>query len=576
MPAICIPKEIVERVKKVDLNLSTIEREKELTKLLGDETTAREINKLYEESRLLSNQKTSFDKFIDNISGVSVEKKAKLKEQIATRLANRKTAIQDKELLTIAKDIYDRKYDLGIDLEDIKILNTIKRDADALKLKITGDNGSASRMAYGRRIVDLSDAVQNLKNPNEKLGIIDTTKNLAKGAADKFSKDKGITGNIGEGLKLTKDVLTSAIYKSVQASLDASFALRQGFKILTKSPKAWADNMKESFKAIAGITSKSKLEAVSREFKARLVSHPLYDEAIKAKLGIGVVEEFFPTTLAEKIPLLGNAFKSSNEAFTIFSQGSRMSLFEDMVKTATKNGTELTPKLMQDLAYVANSITGRGNLGKLEASSETINKLLFSGRFIKSQLDTFTMPFNTALAPEAKKEALKSSVANLSAIAGLMATASMFTDVEWDMRSSKFGKMKVPGSSDTWVDITGGLASYIVLATRIAKFESKSATSGKVTELNTGEYGARTAFDVMTDFAANKLAPAPSAAVSYLKGKTFEGKKPTLGGTALNLATPISLGNAYDIFTNEDTAAAFTATVFDVLGAGATDYTKFK
>ena len=44
----------------------------------------------------------------------------------------------------------------------------------------------------------------------------------------------------------------------------------------------------------------------------------------------------------------------------------------------------------------------------------------------------------------------------------------MFTEVETDWRSSKFGKMKVPGTEeDRWFDLTAGLGSYITLLGRV-------------------------------------------------------------------------------------------------------------
>jgi hypothetical protein len=152
----------------------------------------------------------------------------------------------------------------------------------------------------------------------------------------------------------------------------------------------------------------------------------------------------------------------------------------------------------------------------------------------------------------------------------------MFTDVETDPRSSKFGKMKVQGSTDTWVDISGGLGSYITLAAKEVTRQSKSATSGKITELNSGKFGSQTGADVLINFFKNKLAPAPGALLDVAEGRNFAGDKPTVLNTVTNLAKPISAGNMYEIFQNEDTGTAFLATMFDLLGAGQTDYTKFK
>lgn len=576
MQITCIPPEIIESIKKTVVNSTdSISRNKQLTEQFG-ETMAKDINTLYENSLLLTNQKNALNKFVDNFTDIGIKEKADLKAKIADRIAGRKNAIQDNELLSIAQDIWNKKYGLDIPLEEIQKINTLKREADALeKVMGTTSKNSPERMAYGDRLAQISNIIEDIKNPQNKMKLLDTVKDILKNTGNRFSKELGVVGNIGEAGKVTLDVLTSAIYKSIQASMDLSYGLRQGFKVLTKNPTIWKENFIKAFEPFKYITNKEAQNVVANKFKASLVSHPLYQQAIDSKLAIGVIEEFFPTAIAEKIPILGNIFKASNEAFTIFSQGSRMSLFEDMINTATKNGTKMTPELSKDLAYVANSITGRGSLGKLEPASETINKLFYSGRYISSQIDTFTMPFNTKLDPLARAEAMKSSRNNFATIGALMATASLFTEVETDPRSSKFGKMKVPGSKDTWIDLTAGIGSYIVLASKTATQESKSATTGRITKLNSGKFGSTTNQDVVVNWLTGKLSPAPSAINQALKGTDYSGKKPTLGSTAQNLVTPIGVGNAYDIFNSEDTVTALIATVFDTLGASQVDYSKF-
>lgn len=573
--ATCIPAELIDDVKRIVATESSLTRNKKLTELFGgNKDIAKEINTLYEKSLLLKNQDTALEKFISNFTEIGQAQKQELKERIASRLKNRTERIQNEELLSIAQDIYNRKYKIDIPLEDIGKMNAIKREADSLKSAMTETlEGSPERMAYGNKIVELNNIVDNLKNPRNTMGIGETVKDILSKTGERFNRDKGITGNIGEAGKLGVDILSSAVYKSVQASMDASYAFRQGLKVLTTNPKAWAEGMVESFKPFQKVLSKEEQQIAADAFKARMVSHPLYEDAIKSKLGIGVIEEFFPTTLAEKVPAIGNIFKASNEAFTIFSQGSRMRLFEDFVNTAKKNGTDVTPELMKDFAKVANSVTGRGNWKGLESQANLMNKIFYSGKYIKSSVDTFFMPFDPGLSKEAKAEALKVSRNNLATIGALIATASMFTEVETDPRSSKFGKMKI--GNNTWVDLTGGLGSYIVLASRTAKRETKSATTGKITELNSGKFNSKTTFDIIIDFLTNKTAPAVSTAIQVAKGQDFSGKKPTLGSVSRNLVTPISAGNIYETFSNNDSATALLATMFDLLGASQTDYNKF-
>lgn len=578
MADICILPEFIDDIEKVmDESPDSLTRLAKLTDLFGGNAkSAQEINKLFETKLLLKNQSVAMDRFIESIDGIGAQKKAELREAIQRRMVDRTEKIQDDELLSIAKDIFDKKYDLDLKPTQVKELNKFKREVYNTEQLIEGTpSGSPERIANAKAQVAMSDYVDYLINPTKNQGLIDTVKTYLKETGQKFEGKTSVEKVLESG-KLAADVLTSPIYKSVQASMDVSYALRQGYKVFARSPKIWLKSLKESFKPFTQLASPEDKWRAMEAFKIELASKEMYKEALDSKLAIGVIEEFFPTTFAEKIPLIGRVFKASNEAFTIFSQGSRMRMFEDMVKHAQGNGTEITSDLMKEFAMLANSISGRGSLGSLEKIPSTVNKVLFSGRFIKSQLDTFYLPFKPDLSPTARKIAMAESVKAIGMMGTIMATAAQFTDVEFDPRSSKFGKMKLPGSKDVWIDITGGLGSYITLASRIATQKSKSANTGKVRDLNTGEFGSQTTWDVFMNWAGNKLAPAPSAIRDYLKGETFGGEELTAIGSVKNLLTPITISNALDLFGNEDTATAFISTMFDALGAAQTDYSQFK
>jgi len=590
--AVCIPKSVIAKMEKIDWNADSVGREKQLTELL-DSNTAKEVNKAFERSLLLKNQETAFDKFLANFTEIGQKAKQELKDKLAKELQRKRELMfnpdgsinpdferllgrTDEDILNYSKKVFDKKYNLDISMDEANVINKLKNEAQDLSKKAQGTvDLSPERIAQAEKVVTLGEYIETLVNPEENLGFIDTIKDILKKTGQRY-EGKTSWEKVLESGKIAYEASTSAVYKSIQASVDASFAFRQGLKVLANNPRAWRDNMLEAFKPFLNITKPKDKWMVMHNFKVNLAAKELYQQALDSKLAIGVIEEFFPSTLAERIPGLGRLFKASNEAFTIFSQGSRMSLFEDMVRNSVENGTVITKELSKEFAMLANSITGRGNLGDLEKISSQVNKLLYSGRFIKSQLDTFYLPFKPGLSPETRALAMKSSLKTLGLFASLMATASMFTEVETDPRSSKFGKAKVPGTKDTWTDLSGGMGSYITLAAREATRQSKSATTGKITQLNTGEFGSKTGADVIINFLTNKLAPAPGAILDIIEGRTFSGEKPTPVNTVTNLATPISIGNMIELFQNEETGPAFIATIFDLLGAGQTDYTKFK
>lgn len=602
IPKICViltDDEIAKIKEAVDFTLPTIQRQAQIEQLLG-KNKADEVGRMFESNltykKALADQEAKITRAVDRamsrFSQESAEKKEELRKAIAEEAARKRGVVSDEELLILAKGVFDRKYKLDIPLDKVSQMNKLSREAQELdRISIDAPDGSEARRAYGRKVEELSRIIEEVTYPDTSIGLNQAQK-IAKEAKEyfstKFTKEKGVLGNVGEALTFVPEVVFNAAWKGMKASLDASMALRQGFKVLTKSPKTWLNNINNSWKRLAsdfqGSTTvtlpngtKQKIknsEIYMREWKADIVSRKLYKEALDAGLSIGVVEDFFPTSFAERLPVVGRAFKASDDMFTMFSQGSRMDLFENMYRTMQKNGKEMTPELVKDIATLANSITGRGGLGQLEKVSGIMNKLLFSARFMRSQFDTFLMPFNPAVSPEIRAEALKHLLTTMGTIGAVMATASQFTDVEFDPRSSRFGKIKVPGTeNDRWIDVTGGLGSVITLATKLVTGESKSG-SGKITEMGSG-FGQNTRADVTVNYLLGKLAPGPAVVRDVLKGETMVGAKPTLGSTALSLTAPISAVNAIETFNDDAFVPALAATIADLVGAGQIDYDRF-
>ncbi len=440
--------------------------------------------------------------------------------------------------------------------------------------------------AWSREYVMLQRRMQSKVQP-ESDTLIGTLKGALKEEVIKVQNQKGVVNKGIQTLKSTADVLTSPITKSLKASMDMSYAFRQGAKVLLANPKEYGKAMTESFKYWKAIGSKAQQDALMDEFKATYLAHPNYDKLVtEGKLAFGVVEDWFPSAIGEKVPVLGNIFKSSNEAFTVFSQSARFGIANDLLeKQMSLTGRELTKDELKSIATLANSLTGRGSLGSLENQAGLLNRLFFSARYVSSQIDTFTMPFNTNLSDFARKEAMKESAKIFGTIGTLISAASLFGDVELDPRSSSFGKAKIGKYK---IDLTAGLGSYLSLAMKSVPTLHKGKlgfwtkdSKGNFKELNTGEFGARTVAGNLADFGTNKLAPSPSTIYNIAgKGSMFGGKEVTPTGIATNLVAPISINNMVDFqkimdkgdvggyFADEDKVAALIAAVSEILGLG--------
>jgi len=589
--SICIPQNYIDAVKEVVSNPNSKDRLSKLKDIFsGDEKLAREINLLYEKSLLLKKQSTAFNKFIDNINGQTVKNRAKLKESFLKNQERKNAIISDSGLDEISREIFDRKYKL--DLPDEAITELAKANKKARELKPTMEktpSDSPERRAWAEEHVKIQEILDGVINVNNDKGFLATIGAQAGDAWNRIKSKETLLNKAVEVLKTIKDIALSPVYKSIGASVDTSFMFRQGRNLLVEDPKIWAKTVAEALKPIKNITSKTQQDLILREFKIKLASSKLYQEALDSGLGVGVIEEFFPTTLAEKIPVIGNTFKASDTSFTMFAQGGRMSLFEKLYKNTADNlgVTKLEPQLAKDIATRINSASGRGNLGRFENQSSFLNKVFYSARWVKSQLDVFTMPFDSSLDPIVQRQAQIQSAKILSSIGATMFFASMFTDVEFDPRSSKFGKAKIPGSKDLWVDLTGGLGSYITLATKstLALVKSagltdmkasKSAISGKLTDINSGKFGSDTVLDLLINFGAGKTAPSLSALIQYFRGSDYSGNKPTVAGTVSDLVTPISPKNFYQSLQDEDFVSALIGWVADSTGLSTANYGKYK
>ena len=587
-----VAKSLREKIKE---SMSSDERYAVILNEVKDKQLAKEINKLFEAKMILKNQEKADERFINKITDSQWKKdRAKYAQDAKSRkealIYNEDGTIKDnfKALLNKttadiedeASAMFEKKF--GVELSDkaVEELVKLKNTSNELKdIAMKSPNGSAERLAYGQSLVRLQDFMKGVTEPTEKMNLGQIASSVKDDVISRFSKEKGI-GNVGEVAKLAAQVITTPVYKSIQAALDFSGMFRQGFKTLATGlsqgrADIWADNVGRGFKPILNIGNKEKMQEVADVFKATMFGDEHYEEMLKAGLRIGEVEDFFPTSIAEKLPVLGNAFKASDESFTILVQGMRFDMYKKLRQNLIATYGEVTEKQLKDIAEVANSMTGSGSLGKLESASGLINKLFFSGRFIRSQLDTFTMPFDPTLDPVARNAATRASLSTLSMIGTLMLAAGTIGEVETDWRSSKFGKMKVPGSKDTWIDLTAGLGGYISLAAKQWTGQSKSSVTGKITELGE-KYGSPTRFDVLMNWITGKAAPGPSQAIQVLRGKTYSGEKPTPTGVATNLVTPIGAGNFIDVLQNEDMSIALMALIADSVGASASSYEKFK
>jgi hypothetical protein len=139
-------------------------------------------------------------------------------------------------------------------------------------------------------------------------------------------------------------------------------------------------------------------------------------------------------------------------------------------------------------------------------------------------------------------------------------------ETEEDPRSSDFGKIKV---GDTRLDISGGIASYVILLSRILSGEIKSSNTGAIKKLG-NNYTSTSGFDLTANFIRNKLSPLASLIIDVLTGENAVGEKKTPTQSVIDRFKPMFLKDAYEVLTEDPEAKILIP--FALFGGGLSTY----
>lgn len=565
--AICLPKKnrdkLLTALKEKDItidklyDMSSAERSKMFEQYVGKDFSPF-VNGKFEQA-MVSNQKTAFSNWIKQ----TTSHKDPVRKDMLKKVNKVKDVLTPDEEMGFLEDLAGLKVGMNITEEEAKTIFNINERINSLKAKWNPKKAEAElfenaknksagwaseedRLAYGFALDDFKEFVRKIKQDAEAVSLLDRFK----------------PANYGKNI-----IDLAGATKSMVASFDNSFIGRQGIKTLLRGDiKTWTKTALDSFKffgkdlvAKSGGLFKERSDATMRAIKADIFSRPnamngKY-KAAKSGYGLGVLhEEVFPSSLPQRIPILGRVFKASETAFSGSALRMRADLADAVIANAEKNGVDMLDEVQATAhAKVVGSMTGRGEIGRLGAVGEEVNALLFSVRFLKSNIDTLTAhQFDKAMTPEARKLAVKSTLKIASSITGLLGTAKLLgADVEFDPRSTRFGQIC---RGNHCYDITGGMRGLVTVGSRLFPtyhngewgFWSKSGVTGKWTKMTGDKYGERTALDTFEQFFEGKLSPGFGAIRDIWKGQNFQGEKPDFINTTIGLITPISVEQMID------------------------------
>lgn len=565
--AFCLPKEFANKfleslksgeiVPEKLMEMSSEKRREFFEDIVGKEN-AREVNAQFEAKLLLKDQKRGLVTWAKQLTGITEQTRRDLLSKIE-RMDKVLTAENERAFLN---DLANKKLGTEVTFEEATQISKMAKEVVEARDTIPADSPirSAERLEYGTRAVLFEEYVNGLKGRTGVLGM-------------PFSEWIKKPSAIFETLAGTT--------KSLVASLDNSFVGRQGIKMLYTHPDIWVKNFLKTWGDIGKeLVGKDAIIPI----KADIFSRP---NALNRKYKVGkydldiLSEEAFPSSIPGKVPVLGRLYRASESAYNGAALRMRADYADYLINKAEKFGIDtLNPKQAEGIGRLANSTTGRGAVKLTEGQSKFVNVAMFSARFLKSNFDTLTAhSFDKKATAFTRREA----AINLTKIIASTATILYISEqlwpgsVDWDPRSSNFGKIKI---GDTRFDITGGMGSMVVVASRVVptyhngkwSMWYKSSTSGRYTDLLAGKYGQMGPLDVLENYIEGKASPLAGVIRDILKGEHFGGEEVTPESVARQLVTPISIDTFMDTQKNPNAAPLLATMILEGLGISATTY----
>jgi len=583
----CITKQKAEKFREAliskKLNIEeliklpdTASRIKALEPFLGIDAKA--ATSLIEQKLILKDKLTGLKNAISKLSETgrySPTKKAQLAEALSEfRSQQRERIFSPKEEQTFLGTMAEKILGTEITVKESKIAWDFQSKANELfkNVDMTSpdpqlwkwkEGTEKAQAEYGATKQIYKKYIDNLKTGN--LPVKGMAKEYGKEIKQLWKEDK---------YEASKKIVADAIFGlsktmiNAVASWDNSFLGRQGAITLVKSPKTWwnmaGKSMTDFYKTIKGQSPQDVL-------MAEIYSDIDYINGNyqKAKLSFGVEEEV-PIQILERLPVVGRIFKASDVSFLDSAIRARRGLFKIQKKIYEAKGIPLDDVVLKDIGTVINAITARGKVGMFLGSKPT-QLLLWAPKMMKADWDVLTAhTFGYGLKTKtARIQAVKTITNVVIATAGVTAIAeAMGATVEKNPLSTDFLAIRI-GNTRIKTPFGRGMPQIVTLFSRLLTQKTKYST-GIMAELNSGDYGSRSLFDVGIDFLVNKTTPPVSAVLSWFRGRNFAGQKPTLAKTAFGFL-PISVQNFIQLKDEASTESVIGAFV-DLFGVSSNTY----
>ncbi len=547
--------------------METAKRKEVINKFMGDNTDY--VN--YEiEKRLVAKTTESLKNWVEK-----EVTRPKVKSDILKRIGKLAESINDPKRLSLLtnekartkliEDLIAHKIGVAVSQEEAGVIIELASEAETARKELTKIANAETK--YGKAY-NLTQRGISLEESLKESGITKaeynkiTEERIQKGLliykyvdymdkvkneAFALKKEDFTRGWYEASLKTAKEVFDS--FRAVLSSGELGFIFRQGLKSMYYNPKIWFRNSIESMSnAIKGFKNIDFKSTVMAEILTR--PNYLSGHYKEAGLAINTVEDYYKNTYVERVieadrpnifQNLGQRYiKFSQDTYLIYLYKLRADMFDAHWDKLQESGVEY-----KKIGEFFNNLTGRGE----GAFQKKAGGLMFAPKYVQSQINSFTKMF-TETNPTIRMEYFKNFASMLAGTMTILYLSFLMgADIEKDPRSTNFGRITLPNGYI--IDITGGLATYIILVSRIITGEK---LTGKGKKVKLGSFGQEDAKDLIANFMFSKGSPAVSMTVALMNRELYGGKELTPASFAGSLM-PIFGQEAYEKLTDDNIEA---------------------
>lgn len=584
--AYCLPKFAADALRQKitsgeitpdSLSRMTSEERRNAFAFLGEEHASK-TNAIFESKLLLKNQKQGMITWAKQVLGM----KHPVYRDVLARVEKMSDVMDKTEIDAFLEDLVAYKLGMKVTQEELGNLISLSKKLGESKAKLPKEFDTMPQHEYLKK-----ETPEQMEARLEYGVAYETFKKYSESLSPR-SKDIGLGDfNPKHPVKMFGNI--GAVAKSMKASIDNSFWLTQGIPALFNPRLApiWAKNFSKSFldfsKGLRGISS-------SDAVRAEIYSRPDAVNGLYARerLAIGLrAEEAYPTSLPERIPIIGRMFSASSEAYQSATLRMRADIADYYNRLARIQGVDLTNvDNARAIGHVANSLTGRGSLGTGEASLNTLNNLMFAPRLVKGVFDVVTAHrFDKAVMKSefARKQAAKQLMSMVATyVATMQIIDAMYPGTtELDPRDAHFGQIKT--GRNTYTNVIGPFRPLVrTLATLTPTFHkgklgfwrktSKGEWTGvEIFPKKVPEYGSFTPLDVAETFFEGKASPLLSRILTHWRGSDYAGEPPTVESDVRGLLSPMTIDSYMEDSGSKSSEAqdyALRNAVLNAFGAG--------